>query len=40
MTRPVPASGAVRPLQEGRVTVTDLPSTALGQLPGTDYESR
>ncbi|MDV3221945.1 bifunctional metallophosphatase/5'-nucleotidase [Intrasporangium sp.] len=30
----------VRPQQEGRVTATDLPATALGRLPGTDYEFR
>lgn len=30
----------VSPKQEGRVTATDLPSTALGQLPGTDYRFR
>lgn len=28
----------VAPKQEGRVTATDLPSTTLGQLPGTDYQ--
>lgn len=30
----------VAPQQEGRVTATDLPSTVLGQLPGTDYQFR
>jgi hypothetical protein len=30
----------VAPKQEGRVTATDLPPTALGQLPGTDYRFR
>ncbi|HEU4512787.1 MAG TPA: 5'-nucleotidase C-terminal domain-containing protein [Nocardioidaceae bacterium] len=30
----------VAPEQEGRVTATDLPPTALGQLPGTNYQFR
>ncbi|MFD1659581.1 bifunctional metallophosphatase/5'-nucleotidase [Streptomyces caeni] len=30
----------VAPKQEGRVTATDLPSTTLGQLPGTSYRFR
>jgi 2',3'-cyclic-nucleotide 2'-phosphodiesterase (5'-nucleotidase family) len=30
----------VAPRQEGRVTATDLPSTMLGQLPGTNYQFR
>ncbi|HEX6247310.1 MAG TPA: bifunctional metallophosphatase/5'-nucleotidase [Nocardioidaceae bacterium] len=30
----------VAPQQEGRVTATDLPSTVLGQLPGTNYQFR
>lgn len=30
----------IAPQLEGRVTATDLPPTALGQFPGTDYEFR
>ncbi len=30
----------VAPKQDGRVTATDLPSTMLGQLPGTNYQFR
>jgi 2',3'-cyclic-nucleotide 2'-phosphodiesterase (5'-nucleotidase family) len=34
------AHSPVAPEQEGRVRATDLPQTALGQLPGTDYRFR